>query len=420
MGGSYDKKGMKAVVFTLGCKVNSCESASIRNGLINLGYEVYEELVFADLYVINTCAVTSEAEKKSRQAVARVKKLNKDAKIIITGCASEKSPNDFLEKEGVTLVTGTRAKDKILTMLNNSGVFIEKKDEYFDELLPPKTSKTRAFVKIQDGCNNFCSYCIIPYLRGRSRSRAPKKIIDEILYLSPTEVVLTAINLSAYNYENTTLTGLINELKDIDVRIRLGSLEDNIVTDEFLTALKNLKNFAPHFHLSLQSGSDRVLKKMNRHYTAEDFIKSVEKIRQYFPDSGITTDIIVGFPTETEEDFIESISLAKKVKFSDIHCFNYSKRDGTVASKYTDIDSAVKKDRLNRLLEVKGQLKNSFINENLNTIKEVVIEEFDGEYSEGYTENYIKTYVKGNVIDKKIKVKLIAPFKDGALGCKEN
>ncbi len=415
MGRFNDGKVMKAVVFTLGCKVNSCESASLRNGLERLGYEVYEELCVADLYVLNTCAVTQEAEKKSRQAVARVLKLNKNAKIIIMGCASQKNAKSFENKKGVTVITGAKNKNKILSLLDEKGIFIEQSDEYFDELLPPKTSKTRAFVKIQDGCNNFCSYCIIPYLRGRSRSRNPEKIIEEINYLSPNEVVLTAINLSSYNYNGVKLHNLIDMLSNVPSRIRLGSLEDNIVTDEFMLSLKKLKNFAPHFHLSLQSGSDDVLKKMNRHYTAKQFLDSVNLIRKYFPLASVTTDVIVGFPTETEQDFLKTLSLCEQVKFADIHCFNYSKREGTVACKYDSLPDEVKKDRLNRLIILKNKLKSEFTLKNLNTIRQVVVEEFDGEYSQGYTENYIKTYIKGNFLNKTVNVALKSVYKDGVL-----
>ncbi len=406
---------MKAVVFTLGCKVNSCESASLCSGLEKLGYEVYEELCYADLYIINTCAVTNEAEKKSRQAVARVLKLNKEAKVIITGCASQKDAFSFLNKKGVTVVTGTKNKDKILSLLEEKGAFVEEHDQVFDELLPPRTLKTRAYVKIQDGCNNFCSYCIIPYLRGRSRSRNPESVVKEINALNVNEIVLTAINLSSYDYNGVKLSNLIDMLKDVNCRIRLGSLEDNIVSEEFLLSLKNLKNFAPHFHLSLQSGSDDVLKKMNRRYTTSQFLNSVELIRKYFENASITTDVIVGFPTETDKDFEETLLLCKTAKFADIHCFNYSKRQGTVASKYPELDGQVKKERLNKLINLKQVLKDEFIEKNLNTIRQVVVEEFDGKYSQGYTENYIKTYIKGDYTNKIINVTLKSKYLDGVL-----
>ncbi|MBQ8197054.1 MAG: tRNA (N(6)-L-threonylcarbamoyladenosine(37)-C(2))-methylthiotransferase MtaB [Clostridia bacterium] len=407
---------MKAVVFTLGCKVNECESDSLIQGLISRGYEVYDKLVYADLYIVNTCAVTQEAEKKSRQTASRIKKLNPNAKIIFTGCACEKNAKPFAEKSPSYLVTGVFDKGKILDMLDNAGVNIAPQNQVYEELLPVKSLRTRTYVKVQDGCNNFCTYCIIPYLRGRSRSRAPQSIVDEITAIKPKEAIINGINLSAYNYEGTGLTGLILALKDVDCRIRLGSLEVNVITEEFLTALKGLKDFAPHFHLSLQAGSNAVLKSMNRHYTREQFIEKVNLIRKYFENAGITTDIIAGFPTETEEDFLQSISLAKEVKFSDIHPFSFSARQGTVAYKMQDLPPQVKKDRLNRLLEVKAELKNKFIKDRLNTTEFFLPEETVNGYTEGYTGNYIRVYVKDFNGDKKLtKVRLIAPYGDGAI-----
>ena len=406
---------MKAVVFTLGCKVNGCESASLTTGLINLGYEVSTELGYADLYILNTCAVTQEAEKKSRQLVARVKKFNKNAKIIVCGCASEKSPGDFICKDKVTLVTGAKNKNEILKMLDKTGVFIDNSTVYGEQNLPPKNLKTRAFIKVQDGCNNFCSYCIIPYLRGEPRSRAVNDVVNEINFLSPLESVITGINLSAYNYEGVKLSGLINALSGVDSRIRLGSLEEVVVNEEFLTATKNLKEFAPHFHLSLQSGSDKVLKEMNRRYTTSEFLNSVKLIRSFYPNASITTDVIVGFSTETEEDFISTIEFCKTVEFADIHCFPFSVRKGTKAEEFLDLPQCVKKERLNRLTAVKNELKKSFILKNLNQTLTVIFEEFDGEYSVGYSENYIKVYIKGDKINKKLKVTAISPFNDGVL-----
>ena len=407
---------MKAVVFTLGCKVNSCESASLIRGLEEMGYTVTDELSYADLYIINTCAVTSEAEKKSRQAVARVRKFNVNAPIIVTGCASENNPDSFSEKDGVTLVTGTYYKDKILSMLDRKGVIIEDISLNYKESLIPKTTKTRAYVKIQDGCNNFCSYCIIPYLRGRSRSRSIVSIKREIELLNPLEAVLTAINLTAYNYENNTITDLILSLNELNCRIRLGSLEENVITDEFLLATKKLKDFAPHFHLSLQSGSNKVLKDMNRKYSSEDFEKSIELIRKYYPNAGITTDIIVGFPTESDSCFLETLNFAKKVKFSDIHAFPYSKREGTKSYNLNDLDSDVKKSRLNELLNLKYQLKSEFINKNIGSKLYFITEEYDGKYTVGYTENYIKVYVEGEIKNGKYEIEIIKEFKDGAIG----
>ena len=414
---------MKAVVFTLGCKVNECESDSLISGLIDRGYEVSDKLTYADLYVVNTCAVTHEAEKKSRQTSARIRALNPNAKIIFTGCACQKDPESFCSKGPNYLVTGTFNKNAILDLIDKSGKNISEPLEQFEELLIPKSLRTRAYVKVQDGCNNFCSYCIIPYLRGRNRARNPESILQEINALKPLEVVINGINLSAYDYNGLTLSGLIKSLGNVDCRIRLGSLEVGVITDEFLLATKNLKNFAPHFHLSLQSGSNSVLKKMNRHYTAEEYLEKVNLIRKYYPDAGITTDIIVGFPTETEENFNETLSLVDKVNFSDIHAFPFSPRSGTVAYKMKDLPKEIKKERLNKLLKVKEKLKTDFALKMVDKTLDFLFEERKDGYAQGYSQNYLRLYVKDYSGEKDIKkVKVIAPYLDGAIAqiIKEN
>lgn len=407
---------MKAVVWTLGCKVNECESHSLATGLANLGYEVSDKLEVADLYIVNTCAVTQEAEKKSRQTASRIKRLNPSAKIIWTGCAAEKDPDAFVGKGQNGLVTGVFEKGKILQMLERDGKCLSSQSSEFEELLPVKSLKTRTFVKVQDGCNNFCSYCIIPYLRGRNRARKPSNVIEEIQTVKPLEAVITGINLSAYDCDGIKLSGLMKELESVDCRIRLGSLEVNVIDDEFLTAVKHLKNFAPHFHLSLQSGSNAVLKKMNRHYTREEFIEKVKLIREYFPDAGITTDIIAGFPTETEQDFLDTLGLVDEVKFSDIHPFIFSPRSGTVAYKMKDLPHDVKKARLDKLLERKENLKREFALSQVGKTLYLLPEEQHGEYTVGYSENYLRLYVKGEVKDKTlIKVRVVTPYLDGAI-----
>ncbi len=406
---------MKVVVFTLGCKVNSCESQALIKGFAELGYEVSEELEFADIYVINTCAVTKEAEKKSRQAIARVKKQNPNAKIIVTGCASERAPESFISKEGVSLVTGTSSKEKILDLINVEGCFVDKPETCYHELPTPKTSKVRAYIKVQDGCNNFCSYCIIPYLRGRSRSRNPLSVKNEIELLKPKEAVLTAINLSAYNFEGINLADLILVLKGVKTRIRLGSLEENVINEEFLTSLSGLYDFAPHFHLSLQSGSDNTLKNMRRKYDTESFLNGVKLIRKYFPNAGVTTDVIVGYPTETEQDFIDSMNFVEMIGFSDVHVFTYSPREGTLSYKLKDLPSNIKKQRTERMINLKESLKSRFISQNLGVTHQVIVEEYIDGYSVGYTANYIKTYIKDKLKEGKYTVQLTTAFQDGVL-----
>ena len=406
---------MKAVVFTLGCKVNECESESLIAGLKERGIEVSDKLEKADLYIINTCAVTAEAEKKSRQAASRIKKLNPAAKVIFTGCAAEKDYKAFANKSSAYLITGVFNKTAILDALDKSGVMIAKQSETYEELPAPLSLKTRAFIKVQDGCNSFCTYCIIPHLRGRSRSRAPEKVRKEIDGLHASEAIITGINLSDYRYGEIGLAGLIKALKGVNARIRLGSLEARVIDDELLIALSQLDDFAPHFHLSLQSGSNAVLKKMNRKYTREEFIEKVALIRKYFPLAGITTDIIAGFPTETEEDFAETLSIIDEVKFSDIHPFVFSPRQGTPAYKMQDLAPEIKKERLNRLLAEKARIKAEFATLMKGKCADFLPEEIKDGYTEGYSENYLRLYIEGEIpVGKIVKVKIGESFKDGA------
>ena len=406
---------MKACVFTLGCKVNDCESGSLMEGLARLGYEVCDGLAPADIYILNTCAVTGEAEKKSRQAIARIRRISPHAEIVVCGCAAEKAPEAFAQKENVTVVAGARQKGKILELLGSRGVFLDESDGEYDELLPPKTSKSRAFVKIQDGCNNFCSYCIIPYLRGRSRSRRMESAAAEILSCKAEEAVITGIDISSYHDGGRGLADLLLAVKDARCRIRLGSLEVNAVTEELMRAAKEVKRFAPHFHLSLQSGAESVLRKMNRHYTKDDYRARVALIRKYFPDAAITTDIIAGFPTETEEDFLQTCALARRAAFSQIHCFAYSRRTGTNAAKLRDLPAEVKHERLHRLLalaeELRGAYEQKFIGKTLEFIPE---EQKEGCFV-GYSENYIRLYAPFGTVGQKVRVRAKERFRDGLL-----
>lgn len=409
---------MKAVVFTLGCKVNDCESGSLIRGLQERGWEVSDELVPADLYILNTCAVTGEAEKKSRQAIARVRAVAPQARIIVCGCAAEKTPELFSKKQNVRLVTGARQKSKILALLDEEGVRLDEEDKKYDEMLPPVSFKARAFIKIQDGCNNFCSYCIIPYLRGRSRSRTVESAAAEILSVSAEEAVLTGIDISSYRDGERDLADLLLAVKDAPCRVRLGSLEVGVITPRLLDAAKCVRDFAPHFHLSLQSGSDGVLKKMNRHYTAEEYQQKVELIRSYFPDAAITTDVITGFPTETEEQFAETCAFVRKVGFSQIHCFSYSRRTGTNAAKLAELPAEVKSRRLHEMLAVAAQLRADYEKQFIGRTLELVPEERKGEYTVGYSQNYIRLYVRGEIA-KKARVVAAQPFEDGLLAVQE-
>lgn len=414
---------MKAVVYTLGCKVNDVESGSLIRGLEELGYEVSREMEVADLYIVNTCAVTAEAERKSRQTVGKAIKCNPNAKIVVCGCASEKSPQAFLEK-GATMyaVTGAQRKNKVLEIVRDGlekegrGVAIEEEKSY-EEMLLPKCLKTRNFVKIQDGCNRFCSYCIIPYLRGRSRSRLMENAAEEILSSEAQETVVTGIDVSEYKDEHgRDLADLMLAVKDAKTRIRLGSLEVSLITERFLSALAQVKHFAPQFHLSLQSGSDKVLKSMNRHYTRAEYLEKCRMIYEVFPSAAITTDIIVGFPTEGEEDFEDSLRIVEEAGFAQVHAFPYSPREGTNAYKrYKELPFELKKQRVDKLLERAAEQKKKYMERFVGQMLEIVPENcFDG-FTEGYSENYIRVYVEGEMEKQPTQVCVERLFKDGVL-----
>jgi threonylcarbamoyladenosine tRNA methylthiotransferase MtaB len=399
---------MKAVVFTLGCKVNEVESASIMTALERAGWEVSDKLSPADIYVLNTCAVTREAEKKSRQLVARAKKYNPQAKIYVCGCASEKDEKAYLDR-GVTFVCGARDKGQVVQAILGESATTTA-------MLPPKQTKTRAFIKIEDGCNNFCSYCIIPYLRGRVNCRSIKDILGEIWQCGAHEVVLTGINISAYQYEGNDLTDLMHALKNCNKRIRLGSVECRVIDERFLQALRELPDFAPQFHLSLQSGSNAVLKAMNRRYTREEYIQKCNLIYQYFPDAAITTDIIAGFAGETEQDFSESLSIISEVGMARVHAFAYSPRKGTKAYGMPDVPDEVKNRRLHALLAEGERARQIYTQKFLSKNLSFIAEERHGAYTVGYTQNYIKVYVEDALpLNEMYSVTLTALYEDGAL-----
>ena len=419
---------MKIAILTLGCKVNKYESDALEYELNLKGYKTTDSLGPADVYVVNTCAVTGEAEKKSRQMIARCRKFNKNAKILVCGCASQNNQKQFIDKQ-VDYVGGTAKKYKIaeiIEKISQNNEFSMKKHENIDELpeiyedgMIAKQNRTRAYIKIQDGCNNFCSYCIIPYLRGRSRSRPIFSIINEVAGLGDDikEVVLTGINVTDYQIDGQKgLAVLLEELNTMGKRLRLGSVEDTIVDEAFIKKLSTFENFCPHFHLSLQSGSASVLKRMNRHYSPEEFLNSVKLIRKYFPNAGITTDVIVGFANETNEEFDETYRFIKEVGFSQLHIFQYSQREGTVASKiYKDMDGRIKQERSEILEKLNNKLKKTFIRKNKYG-KVLVEEKIDGYYV-GYTENYIRCFLKSNLdlAGQVVQVKIKKPYKDGAV-----
>lgn len=414
---------MKICILTLGCKVNQYESDSIRLALEKLGNEVSMDLEFADLYIINTCAVTNEAERKSRQMVSKCKSLNPDCKVIITGCASQKDHKQFIDLPNVSYISGVKNKLAIIDALDKKEVQISPLNDLYDETYFPSPSTTRAYVKIQDGCNNFCSYCIIPYLRGRSRSRNIVEIMSEVQELAKTakEIVITGIDISDYKIDGQkALPILIQNLDSKDYRVRLGSIENSLISEEFMQVAKTVSNLCPHFHLSLQSGSDKVLKSMNRHYTTKSYFENIKKLRKVFKNPAITTDVIVGFPTETEEEFKNTCKFVKKVGFSNIHVFPYSKREGTVAAKMKQIPNSVKAQRVKILQEIAKKLHSKYVKKCATRKHELLIESFDGGYAYGYTENYIRCKIpnKDYQQNQLIQVKLIKLDKDMVTICK--
>ena len=408
---------MKAVIYNLGCKVNQYEGYSMGNILKKAGYDVSYELQPADVFIINSCAVTKEAERKSAQTVAKIKKINPLAKIIVCGCASQKYGEQFLKKE-VSFVFGTANKGSIANLLNRQGYNIFGLPSVYEDDLEQKTYRTRAYIKVQDGCDNFCSYCIVPYLRGRSRSRSLESIKKEIFAVKEcNEIVITGINLSDYGKNiKLTLSDLIKSLIDVDKRIRLGSLEVNVIDDKLLTSLKELKMFCPHFHLSLQSGADSVLKRMNRHYTCEEFLNKVMKIREYFPLAAITTDIITGFPMESEEEFQQSLNFVEKIGFAAAHVFPYSVREGTMAAKMEQVPKPIRTQRAKILTESVALSEKRYLKSFIGQTLEMLSEEYKNDFTIGHTREYIKVYLKGKFPHNKLlNVKIGNLYEDGVM-----
>lgn len=410
---------MKVVVYNLGCKVNQYESFSIVSMLQELGHEVSYKLEWADVYIINTCAVTTQAEQKSRQSVTRCLKYNKDAKILICGCASEANSDQFLKKSNVIYVSGVANKNEVINYLTTSSLKVikDKLPREYEHITLPSLEKTRAYLKVQDGCNRFCSYCIIPYLRGRSRSRDIQDIINEVdnLERQTHEIVINGIDLSSYGMDTeTSLPDLFRRINHTNLRVRLGSLEISCITQDFIDAYKSIKNHCNHFHLSLQSGSNKVLADMNRRYTVEIFLEKMNLLRKNFEDVSITTDLICGYPTETEQDFQDTLAFINKANFSEMHIFGYSNRAKTKASRLKQLDAKTIKDRVDRAITIASMLKENFLKANLKKSLQVLFESKDDDgYYVGYSKNYIKVYSRNGECDtiKTVKTKKI--LKDG-------
>lgn len=416
---------MDICVYTLGCKVNQYESGVIVAKLKKAGYNAFEGLAKADCFILNTCAVTAEAEKKSRQAVAKMVKLNPNCKIYIVGCASQNNADQFDRYANVKYIKGVASKTDIADIIGKDVAFCEKDVEElplsYQSTPFAEIVKTRQTIKIQEGCNNFCSYCLVPYLRGRSRSRNAEDIMAEATACDGkvNEIVLTGIDISSYGKDTgDSLGGLVTKLSGLKAQIRLGSLEVNVIDRGLMRSLAGCANFCPHFHLSLQSGSDTVLKKMNRHYTTAEYLDKVNLIREYFPDAGITTDVIVGFPEESDQEFSETCRFVREVGFSDIHVFPYSARKGTVAAKFKQVSDDVKKQRVEKLTEIKQALKSEFLLKHVGRDVKILTEEINGDYIAGYTPNYMKIYIDKNKAKENVfcVVKTKELFRDGLIG----
>lgn len=415
---------MKFVVFSLGCRVNIYEGQAMIKEFIARGHEATDRLEKADCYVLNTCSVTAEADKKSRQAVARALKLNPNAKIAVCGCSSQNDPAVYAKKANVFKISGVGGKmslvGEILDALEN-GKEEEETDvkplpTVYEDDASGEVTKTRGYLKIQDGCNNFCSYCIIPYLRGRSRSRKIESVIREAEEMAQktAEIVITGVDVSDYRDGENGLSELVRALGKIPVRKRFGSF-DCIVVDENLLAAMKESGFCDSFHLSMQSGSDGVLKRMNRHYTSAEFLRVCELIRSYFPAAGITTDVIAGFPEETEEEFNETIETCRKAKFADMHVFPYSVRKGTVAAKMKQVDPETIRLRAARLRAVADELRLGHLKSKIGTTAEVLFEDEENGLATGYTRAYEKVYAAAPT-GKILKVKITSLCGEGLKG----
>ena len=410
--------------YTLGCKVNQYETNAMEQQFIKNNYEIVENTQKADIYVINTCTVTNMAERKSRQMLRRVKEINPSAVLVVCGCYAQVAKNELEQIPEIDIILGINEKNEIVQIVEN---YMEKMAEQdkrsqkaeIDDVSKQKefldfgdvtyTEKNRAVVKVQDGCNMFCSYCIIPYARGRIRSRKIESVVSEIKKIAKEEikeVVITGIHVASYgkdfDNENTSkkirlidLLEAINKIDGID-RIRLSSLEPTIVDEEFATRLSKLDKICDHFHLSLQSGCDETLKRMNRKYTTQIYRDAVATLRKYYPEASFTTDVIVGFPGETDEEFAKTYEFLKEIDFYRLHVFKYSPRRGTVAEKMPNqIDGNKKEERSNKLIELSNSTENKHNQSYIGKTVKVLFEEFEDGFFKGHTTNYMMVKVAG-------------------------
>ncbi len=410
---------IRAAFHNLGCKVNAYETEVMMQQLSDAGYEIVPFQEKAEIYIINTCTVTNIADRKSRQMLHKAKKMNPDAIVVAVGCYAQAAGEEAMKETGVDLVIGNNRKKEIVSILEeyrkeqnvtDNFIDINHTDEYEEMSLTKATDHTRAYIKIQDGCNQFCSYCIIPFARGRVRSRKIEQIVEEAESLAKIgyqEIVLTGIHISSYGIdfkeEKKNLLDVILAVHEVEgiKRIRLGSLEPRIITEEFAKTISRLEKVCPHFHLSLQSGCDETLKRMNRQYTTADFEQICIYLRKYFEHPALTTDVIVGFPGETEEEFLKTMEFLEKIHFAEMHVFKYSMRKGTRAAKMTpQVPDQIKAKRSDLCIALEEKMEHAYKSYWIGKETEVLFEEkitVDGqEYFVGHTREYLKVAVQTN------------------------
>lgn len=430
---------MKVALYTLGCRVNSYESEAMAEKFIKEGYEVVSFDEFSDVYVINTCTVTNMGDKKSRQMIGRARRHNPEAIIAVVGCYSQIASDEIAQIEGVDVVLGSRNKGDIVYWVNRareeSKQVVEVKDvlknNKFEQLaINEYQDKTRAFLKIQDGCNRFCSYCLIPFARGGVCSKEPEKILKEVKELSKNgfkEIILSGVHTASYGVDlegNWDLVKILEEINKIEgiERIRIGSIDPTFFTEGVIERICNLEKMCPHFHLSLQSGCDATIRRMNRKYTAQEYKDVVENLRRYMKDVSITTDIIVGFPGESNVEFEATYEFLKGIKLSKMHIFKYSKRTGTKAAEMPfQVDGLIKEERSKKLIELNNALEVEFMEKFLGREMRVLYEEaISGKENTyvGYTENYIKVITESdeNLEGKIVPTKLAAVKQENMVG----
>jgi len=419
---------MKVALLTLGCKVNSYETEAVWEMLEKDGYQRVDFDDFSDVYIVNTCSVTNQGEAKSRKMIRHASQSNPEAIVVVMGCFSQLRADEVLKIEGVKIVVGTNHRDMIPKLIREyqenhqvtNIVDLLALNESYDNLsIDHFVKHQRAFLKIQDGCNNFCSYCIIPYARGRIRSKSPEVVIEEAMKLVRSgfnEIILTGIHTGGYglDFEDYRFVDLLKALESVNglKRLRISSIEVTELTEDVMDQFKHSKIIVNHLHIPLQSGAERILHLMNRKYTKAEFLTKINELRDIKPDLSITTDVIVGFPTETEEDFREMFDFIKQVNFSELHVFPFSKRDGTPAAKMSgQIDGLIKKERVNRLLELSKELSMKYAMDNMNREFDVIPESFKDGMLAGHSDNYLLIKFPGDksLIGKIVKVRIIEP-----------